>query len=215
MKNYKLILLIVITISSISCKQIVSFTVTTSESRDIANRYRNMKGSTENQILRTLSTPTYINSDGAGGKILVYEDRQVITDQNSAYTTKSNTSGNATTTVGQNIWTGAPQANTNASSSTTTQHNSAGRAVTYEDRTYVSFFINTKGICYDVLTNIDTKRTTKQVCYKAPKAMNSGWLWTLCPPLTIIGIPVSIAYLCTVIAERTWKPSEKDRVQCK
>ena len=217
--NYKHILLLtMIAVCTMSCKQIVSFTRTVQEPQYLGNDYKEMKGYTENQILRTMSSPTRTESDGAGGKILVYEDRQIITDSNSSYTTTSRTSGGSTTTVGQNIWTGAPQASTNASSSTTTRHNTSGQSVTYEDKAFVNFFINPEGVCYDVATNVGdrySEKITEQVCYKAPKSLSPHVMWTLIPPLTLIGIPLTIAYLATRGVEDNWKPSAKDMVECK
>ena len=201
-----------------SCKTIVTYTRTVQEPQYLGNEYKEMKGYTENQILRTMSSPTRIESDGAGGKILVYENKQIKTTSNSSYTTSSHTTGGATTTVGQNIWTGAPQANTNASSSTTTRHNTSGQSITYEEKAFVNFFINPESVCYDVVTNVGDRYSeviTEKVCYKKPKSLNPHVMWTLIPPLTIVGIPLTIAYLCTLSAERHWKPSAKNMVECK
>lgn len=216
--NNKIFILIILVLCATSCKEVVSFTRTVQNRQYLGNEYKEMKGYTENQILRTMSSPTRIESDGVSGKILVYEDKQYITDSNSSYTTNSHSGGRATTTVGQNIWTGVPQANTTTSTSTTTQHNTTGQSITYEDKAFVNFFINSEGICYDVVTNVGdrySEKITEKVCYKKPKAMSSGWLWTLCPPLTLFGIPISIAYIITNAAERNWKPSTENMVECK
>ena len=217
--NFKNIsMLVILSVCTMSCKTIVTYTRTVQEPQYLGNEYKEMKGYSENQILRTMSSPTRIEGDGAVGKILVYEEKQIKTTTNSSYTTNSHTTGGATTTVGQNVWTGAPQANTSASSSTTTHHNTSGHSVTYEEKAFVNFFINQGGVCYDVVTNIGDRYSeaiTEKVCYKKPKSLSPNVMWTLIPPLTLVGIPLTIAYLCTRGAEDNWKPSAKDMVECK
>lgn len=214
----KVLLLTIVAVCTISCKEVQSFTRTIQESQYLGNAFEEMKGYTENQILRQMSSPTRIESDGANGKILVYEERQTKTDANSSYTIQSRTSAGSTTTVGQNIWTGAPQANTNASASTTTHHNTAQQSVTYEEKTFINFFINPEGICYDVVTNtgdIYSDAITEKVCYKVPKTLDPAVMWTLIPPLTIlVGVPLTIAYFACEKKRANWRPSEKDLVEC-
>lgn len=196
MNNKSLLLLIVLAIGMMSCKTTEVITRTVQEPQYMGNEYKEMKGYTENQILRTMSSPTRTESDGADGKILVYEDKSVVTASNSSYTTGSYTSGRATTTAGTNIWTGAPQVNTNASSSTVTRHNTANESVTYEEKAFVNFFINPEGVCYDVTTNVGdrySEEIKENVCYEVPKRLNPDDLWLLITPA--IGIPVLIAYL--------------------
>lgn len=216
MKNKSILLLACVAAVLMSCKtQIITTTRTVQEPQYLGNGYKEMKGYTENQILRTMSSPTRTESDGAGGKILVYEEKQIKTDTNSSYTTSSRTSGGATTTVGQKIWTGAPQANTTASSATTTRHNTSGQSVTYEEKAFVNFFINTKGICYDVATNVGdrySEKITETVCYEGPKAMSPLVLITLIPPMTLVGIPLSIAY--AVQKSRANNPDNFKLVEC-
>lgn len=219
MKNKSFLLLILIAVCTMSCKtQIVTYNRTIQEPQYLGNEYKDMIGYTENQILRSMSSPTRIESDGAGGKILVYENKQIKTDSNSSYTTSSRTSGGATTTVGQNIWTGAPQANTNASSSTMTRHNTSGQSVTYEEKAFANFFINPNGMCYDVATNVGdrwSQKITEKACYKAPKPLDSAVMWTLVPPLTLfVGLPMTIAYFVQKSKCEKWKPSAKDMIEC-
>ena len=217
--NYNFFLLLVmLAVGMISCKtQIITTTRTVQEPQYLGNEYKEMKGYTENQILRTMSSPTRTESDGAGGKILVYEEKQIKTDTNSSYTTSSHTSGGATTTVGQNIWTGAPQANTNASSSTTTRHNTSGQSVTYEEKAFVNFFINPEGVCYDVATNVGdnwSEAITEKVCYEGPKPLSSAVMFTLIPPLTLfVGIPMTIAYF--VQKSKSENPKNFKMVECR
>ncbi len=217
--NYKqILLLLLVAVSTMSCKQIVSVTRTVQEPQYLGNTYKDMKGYTENQILRSMSSPTRTESDGAGGKILVYEDKQIVTDNNTSHTTLSRTSSVATATAGTNVWTGAPQVNESSASATTTTHNTVNRAVTYENKAYVNFFINPEGICYDVTANVGDKYSdavTEVVCYKAPKPISNGVLWMLIPPFTVfVGIPLTIAWLCSKGAVKNWQPSPKDIVEC-
>ena len=218
--NYKqcmLPLMLMVAVSTMSCTAIKSVTRTIQESQYLGNTYKEMKGYTENQILRSMASPTRTESDGAGGKVLVYENKQLVTDSKTSHITQSSTQSAATVTAGTNVWTGAPQVNESGTSNTTTAYNTANKAVTYEEKAYVNFFINSEGICYDVTTNIGDKYSdavTETICYKVPKELSPLVLFTLIPPATLVGIPMTIAYFVTKKKAKNFQPSPKDIVEC-
>lgn len=187
----KIILLMTLCVFSLSsCWVQRTITVTDKESQYLGNRYDKMKGYTENQILQVMSVPDRTMSDGKGGKILIYENKTLVTNSNAVASSVTTTNGAAVAgyTYGGNaaVVSGSKSAYDYGYSSQTTTH---------EDKAYVNFFINTEGICYNVNANIGDMWSQKVQHTECVKVANNNLLWLLMPPLTVWGIPVAIWYL--------------------
>lgn len=153
MKTFKFLFCAIIIALFSSCS-ITRETFTYREpSKKIAgNKYDDFKGATENQILRTMSSPDRQMSDGAGGKILIYEDVKFVTNSTNTHSSYTSSSAYGSSTAGYN-YNGNPQVNSNAyGSSSTTQRNNT-QTVSEEQKNFVNFFINSEGVCYDVNAN--------------------------------------------------------------
>ncbi|MBR5469493.1 MAG: hypothetical protein IKU78_03400 [Paludibacteraceae bacterium] len=176
--------------------------------RYVGNEYKDMIGKTENYILQKMTAPDKESSDGNGGKILVYQDTKWITNSSSSSHTSTLGYGSTNTYV----------ANTKITSygntSLYTDYNKKEKSVTEQNKKYINFFINDKGICYNVKTNIGDKyeRTpgTYQDCTYTHKGIFMDhrwyWLWLLGP---IPGIIVSIIDLVDFCTETTTKSCGK------
>lgn len=216
MKSYFLVSCLAVGLLLSSCTTVRKICVQQPQKELAGNTYKEMKGLNENQILRQMSSPTRVESDGADGKILVYEDVKTVTDATDSHTSTTSSSSYGTAQAGYNAWNGNPQVNSRTNGSSTTTNTTNSRAVTRDIKTYVNFFIHPNGICYDVATNTGdyyNEIPGEYRCAKVYKGINSNILWTLIPPLTVfVGLPCAIAYL---IADKKngqikeWLPDEQ------
>lgn len=179
-----------------SCSTITKTTqVRVLEQKLIGNEYHNLKGLTENQILRKMSTPDREMSDGEGGKILIYEDIKYVTNSSNTHSSYTSSSAYGSSVAGYNVY-GNPQVNRNAYGSSATTNTQNARSVSEEQKKYVNFFINPEGICYDVKANYgniyETVYKTKyQDCYYH-KVSPWGFITWLLPP---VGLGFTVYYV--------------------
>lgn len=215
-KSFTKILFLAIVLASVcSCKTITytqTETLKNPSQQFIGNYFDEMKGKTKNQILQAMSSPKRTETDGAGGEILVYEDIKYVTNSSESYSSSSSgysrtdasAEGGSVSGYAQNGYVGAAgsysaaegQAVTRSNQSTTS--NRQGQSVSQEEKKYVNFFINEKGICYNVNANYGDKYkynpgTFKDCQYKKKKYNEAGW-FLLLPPCTIAGVIWMIGY---------------------
>ncbi len=199
MKGYFLVSCLAVGMLLSSCTSVQKICVQQPQKEYAGNAYKEMKGFSENEILRKMSSPTRIETDGADGKILVYEDIKTVTDATDSHTSNTRTSSYGTAQAGYNVWNGKPEVNSRNNGSSTTTHTTNSRAVTRDIKTYVNFFINSNGVCYDVVTNTGdyyNEIPGEYHCAKVYKPVDSAIMFTLIPPLTVfVGLPCTIAYL--------------------
>lgn len=108
-------------------------------------------GQTHNQIVAKLGAPQRTESDGNGGRILIYENTTTTSVSNSLATAYNVNYFNRTYTPGV---------------STTTQQT--------KKTDYVQYFVNAQNVCYDVKTNIPMTHQEKGDQYR-----KFSWLKTL------------------------------------
>ena len=186
MKNLiKLLLLFVIANGMSSCW--VTTQIKVRPSTGIQNEYEVLKGMTKNQVLQAMGVPDRSMSDGNGGEIMRYENREFVT---SSYANSSTTTNNRSGVVaGYNAY-GDPAAY--GASRSNTNYGYASNTTTSEKVQFVEAFINRQGVCYNVRANIGDIYE-----YKCVRVANENLLWWLMPPFTVVaGIPVTIWYLC-------------------
>ena len=186
MKNLiKLLLLFVIANGMSSCW--VTTQIKVRPSTGIQNEFEVLKGKTKNEILQAMGVPDRSMSDGNGGEIMRYENREFVT---SSYANSSTTTNNRSGVVaGYNAY-GNPAAY--GASRSNTNYGYASNTTTSEKVQFVEAFINGQGVCYNVRANYGDIYETK--CVRVP---NESLLWWLMPPFTVVpGIPVTIWYLC-------------------
>ena len=186
MKNLiKLLLLFVIANGMSSCW--VTTQIKVRPSTGIQNEYEVLKGMTKNQVLQAMGVPDRSMSDGNGGEIMRYENREVVT---SSYANSSTTTNSRSGVVaGYNAY-GDPAAY--GASRSNTNYGYASNTTTSEKVQFVEAFINGQGVCYNVRANIGDIYE-----YKCVRVANENLLWWLMPPFTVVaGIPVTIWYLC-------------------
>lgn len=186
MKNLiKLLLLFVIANCMSSCW--VTTQIKVRPSTGIQNEYEVLKGMTKNQVLQAMGVPDRSMSDGNGGEIMRYENREVVT---SSYANSSTTTNSRSGVVaGYNAY-GDPAAY--GASRSNTNYGYASNTTISEQVKFVEAFINGQGVCYIVRANYGDIYETK--CVRVP---NESLLWWLMPPFTMVpGIGVGIWYLC-------------------
>ena len=186
MKNLiKSLLLFVIANGMSSCWVTTQFKVR--PSTGIQNEFEVLKGKTKNEILQAMGVPDRSMSDGNGGEIMRYENREVVT---SSYANSSTTTNSRSGVVaGYNAY-GDPAAY--GASRSNTNYGYASNTTTSEQVQFVEAFINRQGVCYNVRANIGDIYE-----YKCVRVANENLLWWLMPPFTVVaGIPVTIWYLC-------------------
>lgn len=110
----------------------------------IGNKYKKMIGLTANQILQEMSAPDRKESDGKGGSILIYEDVRLETIGFEDNFSHASVSG-STTNYGEV----GSSSSLNGFGSSTNMMNKT----TYQSKSYINFFIDTDGQCYNVKTN--------------------------------------------------------------
>lgn len=196
MKHLKFFFGALIIVLFASCSQKVAYTVVHQQpSQEFAgNKFDEFKGKTVNEIMREMSVPNREMEDGAGGKILIYEDIKFVTTSSNTHSTHSTSASYGTAVAGYN-YRGNPQVNSNAYGSSSTTNTDRGKSVSEEQKKYVNFFINPNGVCYDVKANYGDlyKRIPGkyQTCLR--REVNPlGLLWFLVPP---VGLVYGIYYL--------------------
>lgn len=165
-----------------------TFTLSKPSQEIIGNKFDDFKGITENQILRTMSAPDREISDGAGGKILIYEDVKFVTNSTNTHSSHTSSSAYGSSTAGYN-YNGNPQVNSKAYGSSTTTNRNDSKSVSEEQKEYVNFFINSNGVCYDVKANYGDiiKRTPgKYQDCKVRWMSPGGFLLWFFPPAGLI-----------------------------
>lgn len=196
MKQFKFLFGVFVIVIFASCSK-VSYTVVHKQPSQefIGNKFDEFKGKTVNEIMREMSVPNREMSDGADGKILIYEDIKFVTTSSNTHSTKTFSSSYGTSVAGYN-YRGNPQVNSNAYGSSSTTNSDNGRSVSEEQKKYVNFFINPEGVCYDVKANYGDlyKRIPGkyQTCQKRQMSIGPFGLW-VCPPL---GLIYTICYCC-------------------
>lgn len=153
----------------------------------VGNDYEDMVGLTENQIMQKMSVPTRRESDGNGGKILVYEEIKYVTSSSESYSARSNSYGTTDTyaeagTVGRSAgygdavgyndgtvaasaagYIGASSSYSAGAASSVSQNTSStdthrqAQSVSKQEKKYVNFFIDAEGKCYHVKANIGNR----------------------------------------------------------
>lgn len=171
------------------------------------NRFNSLIGKNKNVILRSMPSHPLITSDGNGGEILIYED--VTTISNSQSSISSSSTAYNRNQAGYD-YRGIPTIQGKGYS--TTDVDSNNQTVVYKDKQYANFFINTKGICYDVKTNYGDIYNTEYHCYKAPKRVSDAiYLTFIIPPL---GLICTLGALIQNAKANRWQPSVKSSVPC-
>lgn len=184
-----MLLFCLFTLNSCWVKQ--SVTVTDKAPQYLGNRYKDMKGSTKQQILLDMGASDRTMADGKGGEILIYENKTLVTQSDAVAV--STTSSRSAAVAGQ-TYGGNPAVVAGGSSTSVGDYSSL--TTTREEKAFVHFFINSNGICYDVKCNVGDRWSAAQTHQGCYKTANKSLLWFLMPPLTLYGIPVSIWYLC-------------------
>ena len=166
------------------------------------NQFDKYVGKDKNLILRELGAPDRTMDDGRGGEVLVYEKTTTTTTTN--IVTKSSASGYSEsaavgvyTKSGVAAGVGASGYDAQAQSKTNTTQN------TTTNKTFVNFFVNGNGSCYDFKANYGAKYKTEKVDECFCNARNWG-VSLLIVPLWPITIPTA-AINQAIAKKRGWK----------
>ena len=190
MKHLKFFFGALIIVLFASCSQKVTYTVVHQQPSEefVGNKFEEFKGKTVNEIMREMSVPNREMSDGADGKILIYEDIKYVTTSSNTHSSHSSSAAYGTSVAGYN-YRGNPQINNNVYGSSSTTNSNRGKSVSEEQKKYVNFFINPEGVCYDVKANYGDlyKRIPGkyQTCLKRKMSI-AGFMWWALPPAGII-----------------------------
>lgn len=190
MKHFNFLIGALIIILFASCSQKVAYTVVHKQPSEefIGNKFEEFKGKTVNEIMREMSVPNREMSDGADGKILIYEDIKFVTTSSNTHNTHSNSASYGSAVAGYN-YRGNPQVNSNAYGYSSTTNTDRGKSVSEERKKYVNFFINPEGVCYDVKANYGDlyKRIPGkyQTCLRREMSLAGFMLWAF-PPAGLI-----------------------------
>ncbi len=163
-------------------------TITPTKRVYAGSQYDYFQGRSENEILRSLSAPTRQLSDGANGKILVYEQVAYVTDSR---TTSSSSAYAQSSSAAVSGYYSAAAAGSAAAKSYGASNT---RTVSTEDKAYVNFFINPQGKCYQVKASehYNTYETKYGTPYKQKCMKRSSWWLVVLPPWAVSAAIIGI-----------------------
>ncbi len=157
--------------SCITTQTVTKYTIV-KDKEVIGTTFDELKGQTENYILRQLGAPKNQISDGAGGKILVYEDVTHVTSSSSSSSTSASL-----------FYYGA-QGSSNTQTTST------------EKRVFAQFFIDGNSLCYDIKTSPEYYRYSEPEYGYAPVTerciKKSIWGWMAVPYFGWIVAPLVV-----------------------
>lgn len=199
-KTINLFFLMLVACVMTSCWSVKSISVVDIPERFAGNKHDYLVGMTRAQVYEEMSLPNRVEDNGAGGKILVYETVEHITENIQKHTYSASASAaskgasSAAAVAGNGVAVGAGNSATVAGMQANENSTNSSVVTTKENRTYVNVFINQDDICYKVKANfgdIYEPAVTHTECFKWPSGWNLFWL---CPPFTPVGIFTSIWY---------------------